>query len=161
MKFYKSLGLFAAAAGMLMSGCGGNGVTSDKVIVKEAANADALIVNTSGSSFDHNRTNKLSYGTSLFLANSMSASAKVKDESGNIVSSYVLTKVTWAVSGAGASSWSHNEMFDDTTNDYQSWKGKYPAAGEEAVLVTFTATVTYGKASAKVSYNFSMTPKGA
>ena len=158
MKFYKSLGLLAATAGLMLTSCG-DGTTSNADIVKTAANADALIVTSSGTSFNHNRLNQLSYGTALFLANSMGADAKVKGEDGNITTSYVITKVTWEVSGDGAASWAHKENFDDTTNDYQYWKGTYPAAGKSAVTVTFTGTVSYGGASTKVSYNFSMTPK--
>ncbi len=158
MKFYKSLGLLAVTAGLLLSGCG-DGVTSDKDIVKEAANADALVVNAKGVSFDHKRPNQLSYNTTLNLANSMSASAKIKDKDGNIVNSFVLTKVTWTVSGDGASLWKHNSMFDDTKNDYQNWSATYPKAGEDAVDVAFTATVSYGSASTTVTYNFSMQPK--
>ncbi len=142
----------------MLTSCG-DGTSSDTDIVNAAANADALIVTSSGTSFNHNRLNQLSYGTALFLANSMGADAKVKDKDGNITTSYVLTKVTWEVSGDGAKSWSHNDNFDDTENDYQYWRGTYPAAGSSAVSVTFTGTVSYGGASTKVSYNFSMSPK--
>ncbi len=157
MKFYKAFGLLAATAGLLLTGCG-DGTTSDKEIVKEAADTDALIISGSGTSFSSKRVNELPYKRALYLANSMSASAKVKDSSGNVISDYVLTSVTWKISGDGASLWKHNSVFDDETNDYQYWTATYPESGDK-VAVTFTATITYGKASAQVDYKFLMTPK--
>lgn len=161
MKFYKSLGLLAAAAGLLMTGCGSsNGVSSDKDIVKAAAKTDALIVSSSGTSYSSGRVNELAANKlALNLANTMGTEARVKDEtSGQIVSGFVLTTVTWVVSGPGAGQWKHNAPFDDKVNDYQYWQGKAYESGEK-VKVTFTATITYGKASTTVDYNFLMCPK--
>lgn len=147
MKFYKTLGLLALSAGMLLTGCG----EADQAIVDKAAGNDALIVTSSGTSFNHNRENPLAYKTALNLANSMAVSADNKD-------GYVLTKVSWAITGDGASLWKHNANFDDETNDYQYWTATYPTDGNP-VKVTFTATVSYGSAEATVVYNFSMASK--
>lgn len=163
MKFYKSLGLLAAAAGLLMTGCGASdGPTSDKAIVKAAASTDALIVSGSGTSYASGRTNELAYNKfALNLANTMGAEAKVVDPTtGSLKNDFVLTTVTWTLSGEGASKWKHNSAFDDKANDYQYWDAQ-AFEGTEKVKVTFTATITYGKASTKVNYDFLMCPKPA
>lgn len=147
MKFHKTLGLLAITAGMLLTGCG----EGDMAIVEQAAKSDALIVSASGKTYNHNRENTLEYNTKLNLANSNAVSADNKE-------GYVLTKVTWAITGDGASLWKHNANFDDTTNDYQYWMATYPTDGT-AVKVTFTATVSYGSAETSVVYNFLMASK--
>lgn len=147
MKFHRTLGLLAITAGMLLTGCG----EGDMAIVEQAAKSNALIVPSSEITHNKNDEYTLEYNTKLNLANSYAVSANNKE-------GYVLTKVTWEITGDGASLWKHNANFDDTVNDRQYWMATYPTDGT-AVKVTFTATVSYGSAETSVVYNFLMASK--
>lgn len=162
MKFRKALGLLCLASTMFLAGCGNNGgVSSDAFIVDAVAANDALIVDGAGTSYSHKReSNSLTYGKALYVSKTWGVDAKVKDESGNIVSKLVTANITWNITGDGASRWTTNSTFDP--DDYHTYyKATYPTAAEGEVTVNFEGTIAYGTATKTVTYKFVMLPKAA
>jgi hypothetical protein len=144
----------------MAASCGGKSSMTDQEVVDAVAATGSLVTNNSGDVFsDHDITYHISDGDFIYVTTYVNYQDKYqKDDAGNPVVKKVL--ISNAMDDTSKSKWNYNGRVKNDKGELLDYKGKFTLAGEftAAFDSVLTAVVTYGSATASISWKINYTP---